>query len=269
MGILRAAGGRIAVSAVQSVLFSGTIGTESIDYDRLTSDRTSTGGNLGAASSDATVEMWIKPTSANSNTGTAWVEGHILLDNDMVEGDGSPVGGQYGLSVCNDTIRLGVATELDTTYTEFIGSTTVNDGNWHWIVFCWDASTGDVQLYIDGTRDVDSTRASGNLGWVSGGNTKAQLNEFAGEKNDFEGGSSLSLFGQMSEIRFSNNIRYDASTITVPTTALAVDGNTIAYWGFTEGSGTTIADGSSNGDEITIVTGGSPTVPTWSTDGPY
>ena len=94
-----------AGSSVQSVLFSGTLGTDVIDYDRMTSDRTAAGANIGSSSSDGTIEIWIRPTSANNNTGSAWVNGNIFIDNDMVEGDNSPVGGQYGLSVRNNTVR--------------------------------------------------------------------------------------------------------------------------------------------------------------------
>ena len=255
----------------QSVLFSGTLGTAVIDYDRLTIDRTSTAGNLGASSADATLEIWIKPTAANNNTetGNGWVQGNIFVDADSVEGDSSPVGGQFGLSIADNVVNLGVSAVNSETYTQHVGTTIVNDLTWHWIVFVWDSSTGNLQLYVDGNRDVNTSRTSGNMGWVSGGNTKAQLVEFGGEKNDFESGDSLSFFGKISEIRFSDNVRYNGTSITVPTTPLTADGNTIGLWSFTEGSGTTIGDSSSNNENMTVVTGGTPTVPTWNTDGPY
>jgi len=267
MSILLASG-NVSTPATKSILFSGTLGTGAIDYDRWTFPR-----NGGAASNfgdneDSFYETWIRPTSANDNTGAQWVNGNIFVDADSFAG--SPVGGQYGLSVCNNTIRIGVGVLFDETYSEHTCSSTVNDSQWHHIAWGFESSTGMISGYIDGQREFLTDRgAGGNMSWVSGGDAKAQLTEGGGEKNDQESGNSLSFFGHISETRV-RNIFIDSTTIIVPTGPMGIDGDTICYWPFDDGSGTNIRElvdgGNSDG---TVVFGGDPEVPEWSLLSPY
>jgi hypothetical protein len=68
------------------------------------------------------------------------------------------------------------------------------------------------------------------------------------------------LYGNISQIRISNNKRYESNFS--PNTTLSADANTVGYWNFNEGTGTTIIDLSGNGNDGTI------NGATWSTDGP-
>ncbi|MHA2086614.1 MAG: hypothetical protein ACXABD_22975, partial [Candidatus Thorarchaeota archaeon] len=73
-------------SQVQSILFSGTLGTAEIDYDRITIPNTG-GATANLQDTDATVEVWLRPHATNNdNTGAQWVNGNIFMDNDKVGG---------------------------------------------------------------------------------------------------------------------------------------------------------------------------------------
>jgi hypothetical protein len=233
-------------SQVQSILFSGTLGTAEIDYDRITIPNTG-GATANLQDTDATVEVWLRPHATNNdNTGAQWVNGNIFMDNDKV---GGGTGGQWGMSILGGVVAVGISLDDGgalSGYDEFAGTTDITDDAWHHIVWTLNATTGAFQLYVDGSREVNSTASTGNgnnLGWLSGGDAKAQLLELGGEKNDQESGDSLSYFGYMSEIRISSSVLYSGASISVPTSPLDGSGAGVAYYGFTEGSGTTIADG--------------------------
>jgi hypothetical protein len=63
--------------------------------------------------------------------------------------------------------------------------------------------------------------------------------------------------GAIDEVRISNVVRY-ASNFTPPSAPFTTDANTIALYHFDEGTGTTTADASGNGNTLTLVNG-----PTW------
>ena len=60
----------------------------------------------------------------------------------------------------------------------------------------------------------------------------------------FAGGFNIATFG---EVRLSSICRYPGGTTFMPQTNLGADADTVAYWQFYEGAGTTVADSSGNG----------------------
>lgn len=262
-----------AASLPQSIVFTGTLGTPSIDYDRVTIPITG-GVTANLANTDCTFEIWIKPhATSNDNTGANWYDGNIFVDRDSFAG--SPTGGQWGMSILGGVVALGIGSSTGATvsYTTLTATTDITDDAWHHIVWTFDISTGNVELWVDGTREINSSvsiASGGNLGLLSGGDAKAQLIELGGEKNDQESGDSLSFFGSMSEILMSSSLLYTGASISVPTSPRSGAGAGVAYYGFTEGSGTLVEDtgGGTNSDGTVVLNGGSPP-PSWSTDGPY
>jgi len=248
-----------ATMAASSIRFSGTVDQA---YDRITIPIA--GGqsaNIGAT--DFTVEIWIRPSATGNNGGgPAWWAGNIFIDRDILgAGDRS-----YGMSLINGQPTFMCHPDGGSKG-EHTAAVDIRDGQWHWLVFTYDADTGQRQIYVDGTRRVQASGSSGDVSLdAPSGTTKNNVVELGGEKH-FQG--TPSFVGHMSEIRFSNIVRSTASSIAVPTSQLTVDANTVAYWGFSDGSGSVLTDASGGNNHGTIVFGGSPQAPVWSTESPY
>ena len=267
-----ASAAKVLPAVLGSILFSGTIGTPTIDYDRVTIPITGGAAANMAGGTGECFEFWIRAAASNTNTGSVWVDGNIIIDRDSTNGGAQ--GGQYGFSILGGLLCWGLAPSNDIldNYTNVLTTTVVNDDQWHHIVAQRRISDGAYWLYVDGSLEANGVLDPGEyLAWTSGGDAKAQLIEIGGEKNDFEV-TSLSYEGYFTELRLSNFLRYTAgaATIPVPTSPLDGSGAGVAYYGFTEGAGSTIADtGGGQQSDATVVFGGSPTVPAWSNESPY
>ena len=121
-----------------------------------------------------------------------------------------------------------------------------SDTNYHHYAFCYDGST--VWGYLDGVN-VGSAGASGTLPIAS---------------QDFTIGTILAWGAfepaTFAQVEFASVCRYPSGTSFTPSGCLGSDADTIAYWQFNEGSGTTAADSSGNGHDGALV--GSPQ-PIW------
>ena len=244
--------------ATSSVFFSGTVDQV---YDRITIpvDGGST-ANIGAT--DFTIEMWLRPDATQNNgAGSAWWMGNIFLDRDILGNQPR----SFGASLRSGQVTF-MTHPAGGSQTLFTASTDIRDDSWHWVVITYDFSSGDVQIYIDGTREVNASGSSGDLSFVSSSNVKNRLIELGGEKH-FQG--TPAYVGYMSEIRFSDVVRYSGATISVPSSPLAVDADTVTYWGFTEGSGSVLTDSAPGSADGTVVFGGMPQAPVWSAEAPY
>ncbi|MEO1245986.1 MAG: Calx-beta domain-containing protein [Pseudomonadota bacterium] len=240
------------VSGTSSIVFGGSVDTS---YDRITIP-IANGEPADIGGEDLTVEIWLNASNQNTAGGAAFFNGNIFFDRDDLAGTRSLVfslhggrpqiyvqSGASGLQNANTDIR----------------------GGWAWLVF-QRAQSGAVQVYVNGNREVNASLPGGDISFAPGGPPKNGVIELGGEKH-VQGTPAYT--GGMSEIRFSNTIRYSAATIAVPAAPLGVDADTVAYWSFSEGSGTLLADSASGQSNATVLFGGSPTAPEWSTDSPY
>lgn len=109
------------------------------------------------------------------------------------------------------------------------GGPSLNDGNWHHVALVWDGAT--LTGYVDGSSVV-STAIGGNL---SGGHLDINIGR------DSEG---RYFPGVIDEVRISNIARY--ATNFTPRTNFSADPNTVAYWKFNEGTGTSVGDQTGN-----------------------
>ena len=247
-----------ALAFGQSIRFNGTVDQA---YDRITIP-VDGGSSANIGATDFTIELWLRPDATRNNgSGTAWWQGNIFLDRDMLGG----VERSFGASLLSGRVAF-TTHPAGGGQTVFTATSDIRDDNWHWIVITYDRSSGVVQVYVDGQREVNAAGSAGDLSFLSSSNTKDRLIELGGEKH-FQG--TPSFVGFMSEVRFSGIVRYSGPTITVPSSALGVDGDTLTYWSFTEGSGSTLNDSAAGGSHGTIVFGGSPEVPSWSAETPY
>lgn len=242
--------------SVGSIEFSGTVDQ---DYDRFTVPiNGSSPANIG--SEDFTIEMWVYADSSNTDSGPNWYDGNMFLDNDRLGGTDSLV-----WTIHDGVPQVSVQANGSTTNSPQDASTDIR-GAWAWLVMTRDESSGAVQFYVNGTREINATMPSGDLSWTSGGNAKDQLIEFGGEKHTQ---GTPAFEGEISEIRFSNTIRYSGSSITVPTEPLGVDSDTVAYWDFSEGTGDTVFDRDTFAADGSVVFNGGETLPSWVASGPY
>lgn len=124
-------------------------------------------------------------------------------------------------------------------------------GVWTHVAASWNAST--IEVYIAGTRGYSAA--------VDGAQTSSSAAMFVGHA----GGSEF-MNGNMAYIRISNVKRYTGTTLTVPTAPYTNDANTMVRILMTEGSGSTAADSSGNGNNLAL-DGTNP--PAWSTDVPF
>lgn len=90
-----------------------------------------------------TVAAWVKTSSASS--------GEILSTYNYTGG------GNYGWQCAITATGKAILDVRDSVGTDYqaTGATSINDGNWHYVVCLWNGTTGSV--YIDGNSTADGT----------------------------------------------------------------------------------------------------------------
>ena len=99
---------------------------------------------------DFSLGVWFR-TTVNSGSAGQWYNGKGILDGEV---GGSTT--DFGISMGAGKIMFGTGSN-DTT---LISSSTLNDGDWHYIVATRTKSTGAMQLYVDGSLDVSNSSTS-------------------------------------------------------------------------------------------------------------
>jgi len=131
------------------------------------------------------------------------------------------------------------------------------DGNFHHFAFTWNVGGNEFKAYIDGSQV---------------GTTQTTFGTWSGTPSVFElGRNGLSgtgyWIGNIDEIGLFNAAKTSGDIVSIynsgTVTDLSEDTNLVGYWRNEEGSGTTIADGSTNSNSGTLVNG-----TTFSTDVP-
>jgi hypothetical protein len=231
----------------------------------------STKANIGAG--DFTIEVWLRGNQADNDpagscgTGeAAWITGNIFIDRDVFGGGDN---GDFGLSLYDGRVAFGAT--RDNSGSTICGTTNVLDGAWHHVAVTRQASTGRLQLYVDGQLDAQAATsgATGDISYRVGRGTQYPDSDpflvLAAEKHD-AGSGFPSFNGSLDELRLSTTIRYNGN-FTRPAGAFSPDASTAALYHFNEGGGTTLGDavGTSNGR---INVGGPSGGPHW-TAGPF
>ena len=251
-----------------SLRFFGT-GTDQVDRVKIPID---SAVNVGAG--DFTIEVWIRGNVADNDpagdcgTGeAAWITGNIFIDRDVFGGGDR---GDYGLSLYDGRVAFGAT--RDNSGSTICGGRNVLDGAWHHVAVTRQASSGRLQLYVDGQLDAEAATsgATGDISYRVGRGTQYPDSDpylvLAAEKHD-AGSGFPSFDGYLDELRLSTGLRYTGN-FTRPSGPFSPDGNTAALYHFDEGSGTTANDelGASDGE---LRVGGSDNGPQWVTDAPF
>jgi len=97
-------------------------------------------------SMDWTMAYWVKTSTAGS-AGSQWWSGEGIVDGEV-----GGVVDDFGTSLLGNKVAFGVGNP-DTTITS---TTTINDGAWHHVAATRSASSGLMQLYVDGALQASA-----------------------------------------------------------------------------------------------------------------
>lgn len=178
-------------------------------------------------SGDFTIDGWIKPDGAGEAS-----QGHVATK-----------GGANGWAVLHYAGGLGFLIKmsggLDGTWD---GGWNQSSGAWHHFAVTWDNSTNNIRIYVDGTLTAGPYAPGGTA------SSDASASLHIGNSAGFRGWD-----GGIGWIRLSNSRRWTAN-FTAPDQYPApdTDGNTVALYRMTEGSGTSVADASGNSNTGTL-----------------
>ncbi|AOX01713.1 hypothetical protein BJP34_21745 [Moorena producens PAL-8-15-08-1] len=190
------------------------------------------------AKADFTLEAWIKTTTTGNEV--------ILVKND---GDSNWEAGEKAFYINGG----GKINFVGNSNGYIMGTTAVNDGEWHHVAVVWDYSSGTSgtgKIYVDGVDDTGFSNYNANINDRTGDSLKIGLPNYGEAANHFS--------GEINEVRVWNVARsaeeisgHKDETLTGSETGL------VGYWNFDEGSvnGNTITDLSGNGNDGTLING--------------
>lgn len=199
-----------------------------------------------------TVSFWIKTTTTGNHGIVAWgnstVNGakwHVRLNDNAANG---PVG--------------AVRTETQGDFT--IGSSVINDGEWHHVASVYPEGSGEVGTvihYIDGVADA----AGGNGGSTQAVNTSVVADPVTvGRRTQ---GATMGYFpGQLDDVRIYDRALSAAEVAQLSGATPPTDG-LVMHYPLDEGTGT-LAEDLGSGDNDGTLNTPVPVTPTWSDDAP-
>ncbi len=176
-------------------------------------------------SSDFTIEYLMR-TTATGLSGTAWYNGSGIVDAEV---PGST--NDFGTALVGSKLAFGIGQSgLDRT---IFSTSDVNTGNWVHVAATWKQSTGEMQLYINGTLESTGT-GSTNLRDAP---TRITLGELQTDNNHYN--------GDIDEVRIWNEVRTQAQIQTSMNSEIdpSIENTLAAYYTMDEG----ISDGSNAG----------------------
>jgi hypothetical protein len=229
---------------------------------------------INVGQSDFTIEFWVR-CSASLQDGTAtaganysWIDSPIVFDRDLLGSVGS--GGDFGISLTDGRVTFGIENSGGSQRT-IMGTTDLRDDVWHHVAVTRVRSSGDMAIYVDGTREANqSSGPSGDVHVASNSDTST-YNRYiclGGEKHALDWPQGQ-FAGYIDEMRISNSLRYTGTSYTVPAANFSSDANTVGLFHFNEGTGTTVNDDSGNNNNGSFTTGGANNGPTWSALWPF
>ncbi len=233
------------ISAVGSIFFPGSAGNDERRV-KILADTSSKSANVGGS---MTVEMWLRAatTAAGNNQGAItagannfWINGNIFLDRDRNNQNRS-----WGMSLGNGRVAFGLLDAAGSART-IVGTSDIRDDTVAHVAATRDGATGDMALFVRGTREAFFAGGpTGLISYPDGGVPQSGF-EFSdpylvlgAEKHDL----AEDYRGYMSELRISNSVIYTGASITVPSAPLS--GGASLYH-FNEQQGSTVGDSSGN-----------------------
>jgi len=190
---------------------------------------------------DFTLEYWVNTTQTGSGAGgTQWWQGTGLVDAEV-----GSITTDFGTSLLGNKVAFGIGGDVTIQST-----TSINDGRWHHVAAVRRASTGQLELYIDG-------RLENNIAGTITGALTAPSRITLGMTQT---GANALFVGRLDELRIWNTARTASeiasnfrTDLSVPQTGL------VAYYNFDAGTPggnnaglTTLYDLTSNANHGTL-----------------
>ncbi len=170
-----------------------------------------------------TMEAWVYPTSASGNK--------IVINKENAY--------EIGINGSN------LAVAIHTGSWAWDVSTPITFNTWHHVAATFDGTY--VKLWMDGELKGSYNRT----GTITKNGNPIKI----GGRGTSTATSTAPLEGYIDEVRLSNVVRYSGTTYDVPETEFTNDDNTLGLWHINEGNGTTLADASASGSNMTLVDG--------------
>ena len=197
------------------------------------------------SNADFTINAWVKTSAASQG---------ILIKND---GDGTWEVGEKAFYIQSSGIPAFVG--WGNNY--IVGDVSINDGNWHYVSIVWDysgsGSSGMGKVFVDGVEGTSSSGYAANNLDVGGHSiTIGAPYYFSGEAPNY-------FSGNINDVTIWNLALTQQEIQSFMTTPPAgSESGLVGYWNFNAGTGTTVTDQTSNGNN------GSINGATWNTDVP-
>lgn len=241
--------------------------------------------NVGAGS--FTYEVWLRGDAAdNPNTSNVakgadeasynWINGNIFLDRDVYGGDCD--GRDFGASVIDGRVSFGVgATPSGSGPLTLYGSTPIVEtpAVWHHVALVHDANDGVLKIFVDGARDIESTRAlpPADRSIPPGGCSQGQARSGARQSElaigtEKHGFGTISFAGRIGRVRIWDVARTNMEIADwwqriVPCSATGL----VARYDLDEGNGSVTVDACGRSPDA-VVSLGSRNLTRWVEDGP-
>jgi hypothetical protein len=222
-------------SAAADPLVSG--GAVQMAGDNTTDFLQTTGATDGLGAGDAlTLEMWVQPTTLDSALRSMFAYTDLVVANAF----------NLSANTSGVTLSMGDSGVVDSQSAGF----TLSEDEWAHIAVTWQSSDGETKFYKNGELITTATFKAGET--VNNGGIVT-----LGQDPDNAVGSGFeqtqSFAGLQDEIRFWNRVRTEEEiSENFNRQVDGSDSDLIAYYNFDEGSGLSVTDNSTNGNDLTI-----------------
>tara|TARA_R110000803_G_scaffold153330_2_gene218221 strand:- start:8605 stop:11376 length:2772 start_codon:yes stop_codon:yes gene_type:complete len=185
-----------------------------------------------------TLEAWIKTDSYSSSSGT-----QIILERSQ-DGSTAAKNTNWQIALSNNGLRCKYQYGSGSNVSNTVTTSAITVNNWHHVAVLRDDSNDEMRFYVDGvkigtvTTNVSNSPTAGTSGEVTIGANFEQNNEFS---------NRIAHARVWSTARSDNQIAHYYNR-TIDSTA----SNLVGYWKLDEGTGSTVADSSSNSNSGTI-----------------
>tara|TARA_R100001510_G_C7655810_1_gene215219 strand:+ start:3076 stop:5892 length:2817 start_codon:yes stop_codon:yes gene_type:complete len=202
-----------------------------------TDDYVSFGNVLGLLTS-FTLEAWIKPDVYSGSSGT-----QIILERSQ-DGSTAAKNTNWQIALRNNGLRCKYQYDTGSNVSNTVTTSAITANNWHHVAVLRDDSNEEMRFYVDGvkistvTTNVSNDPTGGTSGVVSIGANFEENNEFDGE---------------IAHARVWNVARSDSQIAHYYNRTIdSTESSLVGYWKLDEGTGSTVADSSSNSNSGTI-----------------
>jgi DNA-binding transcriptional MerR regulator len=130
-------------------------------------------GELDIGTGQWSVGAWIKTSQAGA------------VFNTIISKGGAAGQNSYQLYTYSGKARFDLVNTLDAGYSFVVGTSTVSDGNWHYVVATWNPTGTITSIYVDGKLESSTTVTSGTL--VTDSTSSFVIGNISGQSAYFSG----------------------------------------------------------------------------------